>query len=125
MRFLLDEGLSPRVASILADAGHDAQHVRDLGLASASDPVVLDAARDHERVLLTLDTDFGTLLAHSGAALPSVVLFRGDVTRRPAGQAQLLLANLDQLEAGLLQGALVVIGNGRLRVRALPIGRDA
>lgn len=123
MRFLLDEGLSPRVADILASVGHDVQHVRDLGLASAIDSVVLQAALNDERVLLTLDTDFGTLLAHSGAALPSVVLFRGDVTRRPAGQAQLLLANLDQLEHALAQGALVVIGDGRLRVRALPIDR--
>jgi predicted nuclease of predicted toxin-antitoxin system len=123
VRFLLDEGLSPRVADILASVGHDVQHVRDLGLASAIDSVVLQAALNDERVLLTLDTDFGTLLAHSGAALPSVVLFRGDVTRRPAGQAQLLLANLDQLEHALAQGALVVIGDGRLRVRALPIDR--
>lgn len=123
MRFLLDEVLSPRIVDALAGAGHDARHARDLGLASASDPVVLQAALADERVLLTLDTDFGTLLAHSGAALPSVVLFRGDVTRRPVGQAQLLLANLDQLEAALAQGALVVIGDGRLRVRVLPIDR--
>lgn len=123
MRFLLDEGMSPRVAEVLSGAGHDARHVRDLGLASANDPIVLQAARDDDRVLLTLDTDFGALLAHSGAALPSVVLFRGDVTRRPAGQAQLLLANLDQIEPALLQGALVVIGDGRLRVRTLPMDR--
>lgn len=123
MRFLLDEGLSPRVAALLSGAGHDARHVRDLGLASANDPTVLRAALEDERVLLTLDTDFGTLLAHSGAALPSVVLFRGDVTRKPAGQAQLLLANLEQLEIALAEGALVVIGDGRLRVRTLPIDR--
>jgi hypothetical protein len=72
-------------------------------------------------VLLTLDTDFGSLLAHSRAALPSVVLFRGEVTRRPEGQAILLLANLDQFEADVTQGALVVIGDGRLRIRSLPI----
>lgn len=121
MRFLLDEGLSPRVATLLADADHDAVHVRDLGLASASDPVVLQAALDAERVLLTLDTDFGRLLAHSGAALPSVVLFRGEITRRPEGQAAVLLANLGQLEFVLAQGALVVIGDRLLRVRSLPI----
>lgn len=64
MKFLLDEGLSPRVTLLLREAGHDAEHVRDLGLASASDPVVLDAALASQRVLLTLDTDFGALLAH-------------------------------------------------------------
>jgi predicted nuclease of predicted toxin-antitoxin system len=67
-------------------------------LISANDPVVFD----DERVLLTLDTDFGTLLAHSGAELPSVVLFRGEVTRRPEGQAAVLLANLDQIADDLV-----------------------
>ncbi len=122
MKFLLDESLSPRVAVLLNDADHDARHVRDLGLASATDPVVLATALAEERVLLTLDTDFGSLLAHSGADLPSVVLFRGEVTRRPEGQAAILLANLDQFAVDLECGALVVIGDHRIRVRMLPIG---
>lgn len=121
MRFLLDEGLSPRVAELLRDAGHDAVHASAVGLTSATDPVVLQRALDDGRVLLTLDTDFGALLAHSGAAVPSVVLFRGEVTRRPDGQAALLLANLDQFEQDVAEGALVVIGDGRLRIRSLPI----
>lgn len=49
------------------------------------------------------------------------MLFRGEITRRSAGQTQLLLDNLDQIEADLLQGALVVFGDNRLRVRTLPI----
>jgi predicted nuclease of predicted toxin-antitoxin system len=121
LRFLLDEGLSPRVGGLLADAGQDAVHARDLDLRSAADPVILQAAVDSHRVLLTLDTDFGTLLAHSGDSIPSVVLFRGNVTRRPERQAALLLANLDQLETTLTEGALVVIGDNRLRIRSLPI----
>lgn len=31
MRFLLDNNLSHRVCEVLAKAGHDAVHVRDLG----------------------------------------------------------------------------------------------
>jgi hypothetical protein len=41
VKFLLDESLSPRVAVLLNDADHDERHVRDLGSASATDPVVL------------------------------------------------------------------------------------
>jgi predicted nuclease of predicted toxin-antitoxin system len=83
--------------------------------------MVLQAAVDDLRVLLTLDTDFGTLLARSGDAVPGVVLFRGAVTHRPDRQVALLLANLDQFEPDLLAGALVVIGDNRVRVRRLPI----
>jgi len=124
LKFLLDEGLSPRVLDLLRDTGHDVVHVRDVGLQSAPDPVVLAAALEQGRVLITLDTDFGALLALSGARQPSVVLFRGEVTRRPEGQAALLLANLDQIGRDLIDGAAVVIGDDRLRVRRLPIEHD-
>lgn len=121
MRFLLDESIGRRVGGVLKDAEHDVVDVGELGLTSSADPVVLQASLDQVRVLVTLDTDFGTLLAHSGDALPSVVLFRGDVTRHPGRQAALLLANLEQIEGDLTEGALVVIGDGRVRVRRLPI----
>lgn len=121
MRFLLDEGLSPRVVDLLTAAGHDVVHARDIGLKSALDPVVLAAAVEQQRILVTLDTDFGALIALSRATLPSVVLFRGDVTRRPDRQAVLLLANLDQVAEDLAIGAVVVIGDNRVRVRRLPI----
>ncbi len=124
MRFLLDESLSPRVLDLLGAAGHDVVHARDVGLMSAADPVVLAAALSQGRALLTLDTDFGALLALSGARQPSVVLFRGEVTRRPEGQARLLLANLDQIADDLVEGAVVVIGDGRVRVRRLPVEDD-
>lgn len=72
-------------------------------------------------MLVTLDTDFGELVARAGSHLPSIVLFRGAVTRRPDVQAALLLENLDQFEADLAAGAVVVIGDDRVRVRRLPI----
>ncbi|MBW8825070.1 MAG: DUF5615 family PIN-like protein [Acidobacteria bacterium] len=122
MRFLLDEGLSPRVAGLLGEAGHDVLHVRDINLKSAPDPVILSHAVQDQRVLITLDTDFGTLVAHAHATVPSIVLFRGEFTRRAERQAALLLANLDAVADDLSEGAIVVIGNDRIRVRRLPIG---
>lgn len=124
MKFLLDEGLSPRVLNLLEASGHDVVHARDIGLESAPDLLVLATALKQGRVLLTLDTDFGALLALSGARQPSIVLFRGDVTRRPEGQARLLLANLEQITSDLSDGAAVVIGDDRIRVRRLPIPSD-
>ncbi len=121
MRFLVDECVSLLVVERLVAAGHDAVHVHSAGLTSQPDPVVLDAAAADHRVLVTVDTDFGALIAHAHADLPSVVLFRGDVTRRPSDQAELLLANLDQFADDLAEGAVVVIGDDRVRVRRLPI----
>lgn len=121
MRFLLDESISPLLKQPLAAAGHDVVHARDIGLTTAPDAAVLDTSRAHERILVTLDTDFGAFVAHSGAPLPSIVLFRGEVTRRPDRQAVLLLDNLGQFATDLDAGALVVIGDERIRVRRLPI----
>lgn len=121
MKFLLDESVSPLLVDALGASGHDVVHARDVGLRSAPDSTVLAAAANEGLVLVTLDTDFGALIAHSGRRLPNVVLFRGDVTRRPAAQVAVLLANLDQFAADLDQGAVVVIGDERVRVRRLPI----
>ena len=121
MRLLLDEGLSPRLVQLLTAAGHDVLHVRDLALTSATDPTILARAVADERVLVTLDTDFGALVAHSGAQLPSIVLFRGNITRRTERQASLFLANIDAVAEDLKAGAVVVIGDSRVRVRRLPI----
>jgi len=121
MRFLVDNNLSPAVATGLRSHGHDAEHVRDYGLAAAPDEVVLERARQEQRVLISADTDFGTLLASSGAEEPSVLLVRRISGRRATQIVAILVANLDAIADDLASGAVVVVGEDWLRVRPLPI----
>jgi len=121
LRFLIDNALSPLVAERLTTAGHEAAHVRDYELQAASDEEIVKRARVENRIVVSADTDFATLLALRQMRQPSFLLFRRGTERRPEQQVALLLANLPALEQDLAEGAVVVLEPGRMRVRKLPI----
>jgi predicted nuclease of predicted toxin-antitoxin system len=121
MKFLVDNALSPAPAVLLRQAGHDAVHVRDLGLQAADDEAIFDRAAADERAIVSADTDFGTLLASRPLKKPSVIQFRGPGSRRPDALARALLSNLAQVTEALEAGSIVTVEPTRVRVRSLPL----
>src|SRR5688572_18743850 len=83
MRFLVDNALSPGLATLLTRAGHDALHVRTIELQRAEDIVIFDKAAADDRIVVSADTDFGALLAARNARKPSIIQFRGPGSRTP------------------------------------------
>ncbi len=121
MKFLVDLNLSPRLADQLRRAGHDATHAASRSLHAAPDEAVLGVARAEGRVLVSADSDFGTILAASRATRPSVLYLRGTTGRRVEQLAERIIAALPNIEEDLTSGSLVVIEPTLIRIRPLPI----
>ncbi len=120
MKFLADAGISPSTTSFLNAAGHDAVHVRELGLQRASDAAIIQRAREEGRIVLTFDLDFGEILALGVADSPSVVIFRLTDETSAAVNRRLDVV-LSERGADLEHGALILIEDSRYRMRRLPI----
>lgn len=122
MRLLLDQGLPRSAALYLHNAGFEAAHVGDRGLATASDSKILDVARQEEMVVVTLDADFHALLALSGAKGPSVIRIRIEGLQAQ-DLASLLVKVLEICTADVLKGAIVSVTERGVRIRRLPVLR--
>ena len=61
------------------------------------------------------------MLALASATQPSVIHLRSADHMKPDEQAELLLANLPNIEGQLVKGAIAIFARGRLRIKTLPI----
>src|SRR5438876_9704906 len=118
MRFLADAGVSPK---FLKQPGHDAVHVRTLGLQRTADLELVERARADSSVVLTFDLDFGEILALGILNKPSVIIFRLADERADSVNQSLSTVLAERL-AELPSGALILVEDTRYRVRKLPIG---
>lgn len=123
MKLLLDQGLPLSAAALLRDAGIDTIHVGEIGMSQAEDAEIIQKARVEERVVVTLDADFHTLLALNEAASPSVIRVRIERLRAQA-LTDLLLMVIAECEEDLEQGAVIAVEPSRIRIRRLPLIPD-
>lgn len=117
MKFLLDRCAGRRLADWLRTLGYDVVESRHRG-PDPGDPTLLAWAAAEERVLVTIDTDFGALLfveqlPHAGLIrLPDV-----PATKRIELIGQVLERYTHELESG----AIITIRGGRIRVSRSPV----
>jgi len=117
---LLDQGLPRSTAEYLRRAGWDAVHVGEIGMSRASDMEILAFARLEQRVCITLDADFHTLLVVHAQQKPSVVRIRIEgLTGRQL--AEMLLRIWPRIEEAVAQGAMVTVTRNNIRVRHLTV----
>jgi predicted nuclease of predicted toxin-antitoxin system len=117
---VIDMNLSVEWIVELARHGWSAVHWSTVGDPSAEDAVIMAWAKANGYVVFTHDLDFGTMLALTHAAGPSVLQVRGQ-SILPEDLGPIVIAALRQHEAALAAGALVVVEVKKSRVRVLPL----
>ena len=120
MKILLDMNLSPTWVETLAKSNIEAIHWSTIGPANTKDSEIFDWARRNDFVILTHDLDFGTILALTRAAGPSVIQVRTQEIM-PASLGTKVVSVIDRHGDVLSKGALIVIDESRARVRILPL----
>jgi predicted nuclease of predicted toxin-antitoxin system len=106
VRFLVDAQLPPALARFLAAAGHQAEHVSDVGLEMSSDREIWLRATALGSVIVTKDEDFVTLRAFQSSG-PAIVWVRiGNTTRDTL--IKVMSSALPAIIAALQRGETVV-----------------
>jgi len=118
-RFLVDMCADVRVAQWLANAGHDVTHLRDENLHRLPNGEIFTKAAAENRIVVTFDLDFGEIIALSGSRNVSAIVFRLRNTRTQHVIERLTLL-LPKILGFLESRAIVIIEEGRFRVRHLP-----
>jgi predicted nuclease of predicted toxin-antitoxin system len=115
--FVIDEALPRSLAEAIRASGHEAVHIRDIGMQGASDVAVFDYAQREGAVLVTPDLEFGDIRDFPPGRHCGVVLLRMPrvvTAPRLAGEVVRLLRGLTEAD---LRGNLVIVEPGHVRIR--------
>ena len=115
MRFLTDQDVYATTVRFLNGSGHDVAPAAQLGLAQAEDAEVLRIAHEQNRLLVTRDRDFGSLVFVQGHG-PGVIYLRILPSTANLVHAELERA-LKLYSEEELRGSFLIIEPGRHRIR--------
>jgi predicted nuclease of predicted toxin-antitoxin system len=119
LHLLLDQGLPRSAAEQLRTGGTNCIHVGEIGLPSTTDVEILDWARVRGAIVVTLDTDFHTILAVQNSSRPSVIRLRLQGLNGVA-VAKLVSQILEQYKAELEAGCMITSKLRKTTCRLLP-----
>ncbi len=116
MKFLLDANL-PFSAKETFDARHEVVHVRDIGLERAPDHEILTWAKRHNAVIVSRDLDFANTQRVPPAEHCGLVVLRVPTSYSANEIKRVLGAFLKEIDTSQLPHSLVIIEEGRYRIR--------
>jgi predicted nuclease of predicted toxin-antitoxin system len=116
VRIKLCENIGRRGADLLKASGHDVMTVRDQNLGGIGDQALFEGCGREQRVLITLNRDFGQILRFPPEKSAGIVVL--DPGSRPthAGLLAQVRSFLYVLESREPTGELWIIEPGRVRI---------
>ncbi len=117
MKSLVDEDLPVAAAELLRSSGHEAMHVRELGLRGSTDRALFDFAQSEHALIVSADLDFANILQFPVGSHRGIVVLRFPDYFRRAEIVDLLSRFLDSADVDSFVGALVIVEPGTYRVR--------
>jgi predicted nuclease of predicted toxin-antitoxin system len=121
MRLVLDQGVPQDAAALLRSFGYDCMHVGEIGMSKSTDEEILAFSLGTNAVVVTLDADFHTILAVSGASGPSAIRIRLQGLGAPE-VVELVRKVLAGFEADLKRGSLITVKALKTACHRLPVG---
>ena len=118
MNVLLDTCVWGGAKAELQAAGHDVFWTGDLAQDPGDEDILAQALRE-ERVLVTLDKDFGELAIRRGLPHRGIVRLVNLAARQQGPVCQQILAKYGD---ELIRGAIITVEAGRVRIRPPDIG---
>jgi len=115
VRFKFDENLPREMATLFAEAGHDAVTVLDQQMGGDKDQDIAAVCLDEGRALVTLDLDFSDIRVYPPQRYPGILVLRVSSQLRE----DLLEVGVRLLEylTSSLQGQLWIVEDSRIRIR--------
>lgn len=114
MKFLIDESVEYRVVEFLRNLGHDVVAVTE-EKPSMQDGNVLSLAHRTQRVLVTNDKDFGTLVFHDHRPHSGIILLR--LAQENAASKTIALQSLFSRYRNSLSKSFIVVTKEKIRIR--------
>jgi predicted nuclease of predicted toxin-antitoxin system len=117
MKLKLDENLNTLGKALLEADGHDVMTVAEQSLNGAPDDRIYEVCKQEDRVLVTLDHDFGQTLHYPPEATAGIVILECRGRMSPAA----ILARIGDLALLLksrpIDHELWIVEPGRVRIR--------
>ena len=120
MKLLLDQGLPRSTVHELKKYSIQAVHVGDIGMSAATDLEILNKAVEMEAAVVTLDSDFHTILASTTKLHPSVIRIRIEGLKAPE-LSKIINTTLSAALSEVQEGSAVSVNDKGIRIHKLPL----